>query len=85
MLPLYMKSTTLKMDKMKLIVNVTYYCRSQWPRGLGHELYLPARMLGLWVQIPHKVWMSAFFIFVMSCVCVCVDGMQLADTPSKES
>jgi hypothetical protein len=27
-------------------------CRSQWPRGLRHELSSPAPTLGSWVRIP---------------------------------
>jgi hypothetical protein len=27
-------------------------CRSQWPRGLRHELSSPAPKLGSWVGIP---------------------------------
>jgi hypothetical protein len=40
-------------------INVTIYiyiyiyiCRSQWPRGLRHELSSPAPTLGSWVRIP---------------------------------
>jgi hypothetical protein len=33
--------------------------RSQWPRGLRHELSSPARTLGSWVRIPPKARMSA--------------------------
>jgi hypothetical protein len=29
-------------------------CRSQWPRGLRHELSSPARTAGSWVRIPIK-------------------------------
>jgi hypothetical protein len=28
--------------------------RSQWPRGLRHELFSPAPTLGSWVRIPHR-------------------------------
>jgi hypothetical protein len=40
-------------------------CRSQWPRGLKHELYSLVRKLGSWVRIPLKAWIS---VFVLSCV-----------------
>jgi hypothetical protein len=46
-------------------------CRSQWPRGLSHELSSLARRLGSWVRIPPKVWMSvlcAFILFVFFCL-----------------
>jgi hypothetical protein len=42
--------------------------RSQWPRGLRHEMCSPAQALGSWVQIPLKAWMSAFILFVFSYV-----------------
>jgi hypothetical protein len=40
--------------------------RSQWPRGLRHELFPLARTLGSWVRIPLKGWM---FVCVYS-VCI---------------
>jgi hypothetical protein len=45
-------------------------CRSQWPRGLRHELSSSARTLGSWVRIPLEVWMSVcvYSVFVLSCV-----------------
>jgi hypothetical protein len=36
----------------------TAYCRSQWPRGLKHEMSLPARTLGSWVRTP--LWARMF-------------------------
>jgi hypothetical protein len=38
--------------------------RSQWPRGLRHELSSLARILGSWVRIPLKAWMSAFILYL---------------------
>jgi hypothetical protein len=32
-------------------------CRSQWPRGLRRGS-AAARLLGLWVRIPQRAWMS---------------------------
>jgi hypothetical protein len=42
-------------------------CRSQWPRGLTHELSSLARTLGSCVQIPLKAWMSVcvYSVFVL--------------------
>jgi hypothetical protein len=56
--------------------------RSQWPRGLRHELSSPAQTLGSWVRIPLEAWMSVciYTVFVLSCVQVAG-----ADPPSKES
>jgi hypothetical protein len=44
--------------------------RSQWPRGLRHEMSSPACTLGLWVRIPLQAWMFDCFysVFVLSCV-----------------
>jgi hypothetical protein len=39
--------------------------RSQWPRGLRHEMSSPAQTMGLWVQIQLKARMSAFIL----CLC----------------
>jgi hypothetical protein len=40
--------------------------RSQWPRGIRHELSSLARTLGTWVGIPLKAWMSVciYSVFV---------------------
>jgi hypothetical protein len=40
--------------------------RSQWPRGLSHELSSLARTLGSWIRIPLKVWMfvCVYSVFV---------------------
>jgi hypothetical protein len=44
--------------------------RSQWPRGLKHEISSPARMLGSWVRIPLKAWMFVGIssVYLLSCV-----------------
>jgi hypothetical protein len=41
--------------------------RSQWPRGLGHELSSLARTLGSRVRIPLEAWMSVcvYSVFVL--------------------
>jgi hypothetical protein len=39
--------------------------RSQWPRGLRHELSFPARTLWSWVRTPLKPWVFAFIL----CLC----------------
>jgi hypothetical protein len=44
--------------------------RSQWPRGLRHELSSLARTLGSWVRIPVEAWMSVCVYSV--CVVLCV-------------
>jgi hypothetical protein len=38
-------------------------CRSQWARGLRHELSSLARTLGSWVRIPFRSW-------ILVCVCI---------------
>jgi hypothetical protein len=44
--------------------------RSQWMRGLRHELSLLSRTLGSWVRITLKAWMSVcvYSMFVLSCI-----------------
>jgi hypothetical protein len=56
--------------KLEFHKNEDYYCRSQWPRGLSHELSSTARTLGSWVRIPRKAWMSVCF-FLRLCCPVC--------------
>jgi hypothetical protein len=65
--------------KYYIINNVYFAGRSQWPRGLRHELSSLARKLGPWVRILLKAWMFVwvYSVFVLSC-----GG---ADPPSKES
>jgi hypothetical protein len=46
-------------------------CRSQWPRGLRHELSSLDRTLRSWVRIPLKgmdVSVCVYSVFVLSCV-----------------
>jgi hypothetical protein len=59
--------------------------RSQWPRGLRHELSSPPQTLGSCVRIPLEAWMSVcvYSVFVLSCVQVV--NLRRADPPSKES
>jgi hypothetical protein len=54
--------------------------RSQWPRGLRHELSSPVRTLRLLVRIPIMAWK---YVCVYS-VFVYVAALPLADLPSKE-
>jgi hypothetical protein len=60
------------------------YGRSQWPRGLRHELHLPALTLGSWVRIPLEAWMTVRLFCVCGVLCV---GSSFATGwfPSKES
>jgi hypothetical protein len=56
--------------------------RSQWPRGLRHELSSLARTLGSWVRIPPQAWMSVCVYSV--CVVLCVNsGLATGWTPDK--
>jgi hypothetical protein len=45
--------------------------RSQWPRGLRHELSSLARTLRSWVRILLKAWMSTLCAFIL-CLCCSV-------------
>ena len=47
-------------------------CRSQWPRGLRRGS-TAARLLGLWVRIPPRAWMS------VSCECCVLSCRGLCD------
>jgi hypothetical protein len=46
-------------------------CRTQWLRGLRHELSPLARTLGFWVRMPLEAWMSvcAFILCLYCYVC----------------
>jgi hypothetical protein len=59
--------------------------RSQWPRGLRHELSSPARILGSWVRTPLKAWMSVCVYSVFVLFCIYVAALRRADPPSKEN
>jgi hypothetical protein len=65
-----------RLEKYKHIINRVIYifqafkilnvvCRSQWPRGLRHELSSLARTLGSWVRIALEARM---FVFIL-CFC----------------
>jgi hypothetical protein len=45
--------------------------RSQWPRGLRHELPSPARTLGSRVRIPLEAWMFVCVLFRIYAVLLC--------------
>jgi hypothetical protein len=59
--------------------------RSQWPRGLRHELSSLARTLGSLDRIPLEIWIfiCVYSVFMLSCVRV--SALQRAHPPSKES
>jgi hypothetical protein len=54
-----------RLNKFAWLLDVTY--RSQWARGLRHELSSLARTLGSWVRIPLEAWMSVcvYSVFVL--------------------
>jgi hypothetical protein len=69
----FLRNRSLKPDLLPAFLWIQYCdCRSEWPRGLRHELSSLARTLGSWVRIPPKVLMSvcfcSVFVFVLSCV-----------------
>jgi hypothetical protein len=59
--------------------------RSQQSRGLRHELSSLAWMLGSWVRIPLKVWMSVWVHSLFMLFCVEVEALRWSDPLSKES
>jgi hypothetical protein len=60
------ENITLK-NKSTYIIMI---CRSQWPRGLRHELSSPTPTLGSWVRISLEAGMSVcvYCVFVLLCV-----------------
>jgi hypothetical protein len=50
------------------LVYYSWKYRSQWTRGLRHELSSPVRTLGPWIRITLKAWISvgAFILCVGS-------------------
>jgi hypothetical protein len=62
-------------------LNNTVICRSrsQWPRGLRHELSSPAQTLGSWVRTPLEAWMSACVYSVFVLFCMQVAALRRAD------
>jgi hypothetical protein len=62
---------------------IRFNCRTQWPRGLRHELSSLSRTLGSWVWIPLKACMSVS----VHCACVVlrvVAALRRTDPPYKE-
>jgi hypothetical protein len=59
--------------------------RSQWPRGLRHELSSPSRTLGSWVRVSLEAWMSVCVYSVFMLLCVVGSGLATGWSPSKES
>jgi hypothetical protein len=54
----YMSWSQLSVAAFRITVYPRERCRSQWPRGLKHELSSFARTLGSWVRITLEAWMS---------------------------
>jgi hypothetical protein len=77
---LYQLPQALCTERKFCHVRVGHIRRSQWPRGLSHELF--ARTLGSWVWIPLKTLISVCVYFV----CVLCVGRDLATgwSPFKE-
>jgi hypothetical protein len=67
----------------RILCGTSCISRSQWLRGLRHELSSLARTLGSWVRIPLKAWMSmcAFILCLLSCVLVA--ALRRADLSCK--
>jgi hypothetical protein len=55
---------------MLKIFSKSFFCRSQWPRSLGHELSSPPQPLGLWIRVPLGAWISVclYSVFMLSYV-----------------
>jgi hypothetical protein len=74
---------------LPIIINiysvVSKRSRSQWPRGLRHELSAPAQTLGSWVPIPLEAWISVCVYSVSVLSCVQIAALRRANPPSKKS
>jgi hypothetical protein len=77
-----LRTVALRLLVFQLSISVQR--RSQWPRGLRHELSSPAQTLGSWVWILLEAWMSVcvYSVFVLSCVQTA--ALRRAHPPSKE-
>jgi hypothetical protein len=65
--------TIVRLEGDKISLKIQWpqsLCRSQWPRGLRHELSSLARTRGSWVRIQFKAWMSVwvYSMFVLFCM-----------------
>jgi hypothetical protein len=51
----------------RLNFSISNIRRSQWSRGLSHELSSLGQKLGSWVRIPFEAWMSVciYSVFVL--------------------
>jgi hypothetical protein len=58
---------TLCYEFVSLISDIS---RSQWPRGLRHELSSSARTLGSWVRVVPEAWIFVYVysVFVLTCI-----------------
>jgi hypothetical protein len=61
------------------------YCRSQWQRGLRHELSSLVQTLGSWVRILIEAWMPVCVYSMFALSCVYVLALQRADHSSTKS
>jgi hypothetical protein len=59
-------------DCRSFIQSKSAYCRSQWPRDLRRRS-AAARLLGLWVRIQPRAWMS------VCCECCVLSGRGICD------
>jgi hypothetical protein len=67
------------------LILYTYECRSQWLRGLRHEMSSSARTLVSWARIPLEELMSVYVYSVFVLSCIYVSALRRADPLSKES
>jgi hypothetical protein len=80
------RKVELYLDSPTFLHGIVLNCRSQWPRGLRHELSSTEQTLGSWDRIPFEVWISVFFVYsVFVLFRVQVVALRRADPPSKES
>jgi hypothetical protein len=56
-----MLATPKNQHKYSFVQYIPIFCRSQWSRGVRHELSSPVRTLGSCVRIPLEAQMSVCF------------------------
>jgi hypothetical protein len=81
---MYKQENIMEYEHIQKFAFIMIMCRSQWSRGLGHELSSLARTLGSWVRILLKAWMSVC-VYSVIVFYVQVAALRQADTPSEES
>jgi hypothetical protein len=71
----------MRSSSMNYFVPFRGYCRSQWPSGLGHELFSPATTLRSWVRIQLRH--GCLCVFCVRFFCFYIVSSETASRPNK--